>query len=108
MSNEFVFVVNCAFSDTDIDPAFTQIVEQCELHCETDRMVERHLQHREANPDPRRAHRQRRCEEQRIVIDAFSGEIVLRQPHIVEPQRLRSTNLFDLLIDTYGVLIGRR
>ena len=35
MTNEFVFVVNCAFPNPYVDPTLAQIVEQCELHCET-------------------------------------------------------------------------
>ena len=68
-------------------------------------MMERHLQHREPDPNPRRAHRQRRREQQRIIIDAFPGEIMLGQPNIVEAQRLGCTDLRNLFVDSDGILV---
>ena len=107
MTDEFVFVVDRAFPDADVDPALAQIIQQRELHRQADRMMERHLKDGEPDANPGRAHRQRRREQQGIVVDAFSGEVMLRQPDIVEPQRLGGAHLLDLLVDADRVLVRR-
>src|SRR5579872_3668439 len=69
--------------------------------------MEWHLQHCESDANSAGAHRQCRCKQQRVVIDTFSGEIMLCQPYIVEPQRFSSTHLLNLLFDADRVLIRR-
>ena len=67
-------------------------------------MMERQLHNREADPDPLRAHRDSRGEQQRVVVDALAGEIMLRQPDVAETQLFGSPHLLDLLVDTRSIL----
>ena len=108
MADKFVFVVDRILADPDIDPALAQIVEQRQLDGEPHRVVKRQLHDREADLDPLGPHRDRRGEQQRIVVDALAGEIVLGQPDVAEPELFGQAHLLDLLVDARGVLLWRR
>ncbi|HUC10904.1 MAG TPA: hypothetical protein VL985_10835 [Stellaceae bacterium] len=108
MPDKFVLVVDRALVDPDIDPAPAQIVEQRQLDGEPYRMMEGQLHDGEADPDPLGAHRDSRGEQQRVVVDALAGEVMLGQPDIAEPEPLGKAHLLDLLVDAIGVLIRRR
>ena len=108
MPDKFVLVVNRALAHSDIDPAPAQIVEQCQLDGEPHRVMEGQLHDGEADPDPLGAHRDRRGEQQRVVVDALAGEIMLGQPHLAEPEPFGKAHLLYLLVDAIGVLFRRR
>ena len=108
MPDKFVLVVNRALAHSDIDPAPAQIVEQRKLDGEPHRVVERQLHDGKADPDPLGAHRDGRGEQQRVVVDALAGEIMLRQPDVAEPEPFGKEHLLDLLVDALGVLFRRR
>ena len=57
------------------------------------------MNHCKANTNAGCRLRQGRYEQQRIIVDAFTGEIVFGQPDIAEAQRLGTADLLDLLID---------
>src|SRR5438270_13791499 len=42
-------------------------------------------------------HRDSRGEQQRVVVDAFAGEIMLHQPDVAEPELFGEAHLLDLL-----------
>ena len=108
MPDKFVLVVNRTLAHADIDPAPDQIVEQRKLDGEPHRVVEGQLHDGEADPDPLGAHRDSRGEQQRVVVDALAGEIMLGQPDIAEPEPFGKAHLLDLLVDAIGVLFRRR
>ncbi len=45
--------------------------------------------------------------QQRVVVDALAGEIMLGQPDIAEPEPFGKAHLLDLLVDAIGVLFRR-
>jgi hypothetical protein len=92
----------------DIDPAPAQIVEQRQLDGEPHRVMEGQLHDGEADPDSLGAHRDRGGEQQRVVVDALAGEIMLGQPDIAEPKPFGKAHLLDLLVDASGILFRRR
>ena len=94
--------------DPDGEPAAQQVVECRGLDQDPRRMVEGHLQHGEADPDARRALRERRTEDQRVAVDALTGEVVLRQPRRVETEPLGLDDLLDLLRHDAVVVVRRR
>src|SRR5438105_9866688 len=53
--HELVLVVVRPVPDADVEATAGEIVEERELGREADRMAQRELDHREADPDPRRA-----------------------------------------------------
>jgi hypothetical protein len=108
MADKLVLVVDRPLADADIDPALAQIVEQRQLDGEPHRMVERQLHDRESDPDPFGAHRDSRGEQQRVVVDAFAGEIMLGQPDVAKPKLLGEAHLLDLLVDPNSILFRRR
>lgn len=108
MPDKFVLVVDRALAHSDIDPASAQIVEQRQLDGEPHRVVEGQLHDGEADPDPLGAHRDSRGEQQRVVVDALAGEIMLGQPDIAEPEPFGKAHLLDLLVDAIGVCFRRR
>ena len=108
VTDEFVFVVDRALADPDIDPAPAEIVEQRQSHRELDRMVKRQLHDGEADADALGAHRDRGGEQQRVVVDALAGKIMLGQPDIVEAEPLGGADLRDLLVDARRILFRRR
>ena len=97
VADELVFVVDRAAADADVEAPAREIVEQRELHGEPHRMPQRELDHREADPDPPRAHGDRGGERDRIAVDRLAGEVVLREPHAVEPELIREARLLELL-----------
>jgi hypothetical protein len=108
VADEFIFVVDRALADPNIDPTLAQIVEQGQLHGEADRMVERQLHDGKADADPLGAHSDGRGEQQRVVVDALTGEIMLGQPDVAEPELFGKAHLLDLLVDAGGILFRRR
>ena len=108
MPDELVLVIDGTPAHPYVDTTFTQVVQQRELHGQANRMVERHLNDRETDSNPRGLHRKRRREEHRIVVDALAGEVVLGQPNVVKTELLREAYLLNLLIETLGILVGMR
>ena len=81
-----VDVVGGTASQPDDQPTLADVVDQRELFSHPDRMMQRHLRHREADLRPFRGHRQRCGEAHRIDIGADPIEVMLGEPDHVEAQ----------------------
>src|SRR4029077_9773394 len=85
-----------------------EVVEQGQLDGEPDRMAQGELDHREPDPDPRRARGHHAGERDRIAVHALAREVVLGEPDAVEPRGLREARLLELLVDRRVVAVTRR
>src|SRR3989442_4767082 len=108
IADELVFVEVGPVPDPDVEAAVGKVVEERELCREADRMTQRQLDHREADPDPRGARGHHAGERDRVAVHALAREVVLGEPDAVEARRLREAGLRHLLVDGGVVGVGGR
>ena len=94
-----VDVVGGAAAQPDDQPALADVVDQRELLGHADRMMQRHLRHREADLRALRCHRQRCREADRIDIGADAVEMMFGEPDHVEAQLVGQPRLAQCLVD---------
>ncbi len=100
----FMGVDQAAAAEADDQPALAEIVDQRDLLGHPQGMVERGLQHREADLDAGGHHRQRGRERRRIDIDAVSVEVMLGEKHRIAAELLGHLRFADRLVDDLLVL----
>src|SRR5262245_18127607 len=70
-------------------------------------MTQGELDHREADPDSRRARRHDAGERNGIAVDAFTREVVLGEPDAIEARRLGKARLLHEILDRSVIAVGR-
>ena len=101
-----VNVVGGAAAQSDDQPALADVIDQRELLGHADRMMQRHLRHREADLRALRGGRQRGGETDRIDIGADAVEMMFREPDHVEAEFIGQSCLAQGLVDDLAVARG--
>ena len=92
--------------DADPQPPLRKLIEQGQLNCQPDRVMQRELKHRETDLDPAGLLSDRGREDDRVGEGRLAGEVVLGQPDPVEAQLLGEHGLSQALLDDPAVVGG--
>src|SRR6185437_10246161 len=98
-----VYVERAAAAEPDDQLALQHLVEEGDLLGETDRVVQRGLHDREADPGMLQRSREHAGDPDRIGIDGDAVEMVLGQPDDVDAERIGQHRLADRLVDHRAV-----
>src|SRR5271166_6705684 len=101
-----VDVIRGAAPQSDDQPSLADMVDQRELLGHADRMMQRHLGDREADPDSLRRYRQRGGKTHRIDISADAIEMMFGQPDHLEAQLVSEPRLAQGLVDHLTIVRG--
>ena len=100
-----VDVVRAAAAEPDDEPAFRQIVDDGELLGEADRVMQRGLQHGEAERGALERDRQRAGKADRIGIGADAIEMMLAEPDNIDAELVGQHRLAQRLVDDNAVAL---
>ena len=98
-----VDVVRGAAAETDDEPPFGDVVEERQLLCEADRMMQRRLHDREPDLAASRRSGQRTGKADRVDIGADPVEVVLGEPDHIHAELVRQPSLAQRLVDHRAV-----